>query len=316
MALLRTIVDIANEHDTVAAEKIVVGHVDHAVRGEDSRSDLAFVEELAKTLNVEFVSVTLDINLIIGDRQNASEDLLREARYAALKKIARDANARYLFTGHHQDDQAETILFRIFRGTGLKGLKGIPAIRRDDWLTVVRPFLEVPKSTILEALTAMEQTFRTDATNASNDFGRNFIRNEILTRARDYFGPHVDDSIVRLARHAGEAIVTEENLVDEFFKKSLAMYELEPNLFSGPSQRLAEQSATLIRAILIRVWQQQGWPMDQMTFERWDSLAEKVKAAQVPVPTSVQTAERYVENLPGNLRFEVDATSVKITSAS
>lgn len=302
VALLRTLIQAARQDRAFDASKIIVGHVDHGVRGADSAADKEFVKRLAKELNVGFDSAELDLAPING-RASASEEVLRDARYGCLKKMARDHDARYLFTGHHRDDQAETILFRIFRGTGLAGLKGIPAIRRDQWLTIVRPLLKVPKSQILAAMTALDQSFCTDATNETSDYSRNFIRNEILKSARDYFGLPVEQAIVRLADHAEDAVALEANWVDAYFAK----YPVEDQLegCALPTQPLASQPSSLIRAILIRAWQDQNWPVDQMTFARWQELARRISSA---------ASEPYVENLPGDLRFEVDSSYVHVRS--
>ena len=284
--------------------KLIVAHIDHAIRGEASEADRDFVESLAVQFGATFVSMKLDPKQMPGDREHVSEDALRDARYACLKKIAQDHDARYLFTGHHLNDQAETILFRIFRGTGLAGLKGIPAIRRDNWLTIVRPFLKVPKSVLLAALDSLNQSFCTDATNATNDYGRNFIRNEILKSARDYFDLPVEEAIARLADHAQDAEEIQNERVDQFFLQT------PPQKVSGVvvinTNSLSELSNAIIRAILIRIWHHQNWSVSQMTFERWQKMAEQIRAAT--------TADTYVENLPGDIRFEVTRQSVRINA--
>lgn len=305
VALLRTLVQIARANQPVDASRIIVGHVDHAVRGADAKADKDFVKRLAEEFDVGFASAELDLTQLLDGRENASEELLRDARYGCLKKIAQDNDARYLFTGHHRGDQAETILFRIFRGTGLAGLKGIPAIRRADWLTIVRPLLKVSKEQILEALAALDQPYCTDATNETNDYGRNFIRNEILKSAHDYFGLAVGEAVARLADHAEDAVALESHLVDDYF----ARFPLQnkPDGIVMSTQSLASQPKSLTRAILIRVWQQRDWPVSQMTFERWQELAQQISCA---------SSERYVENLPGNLRFEVDSSNTRVSSVA
>jgi len=305
VALFRAVEEIARENSGLDGANIIVGHVDHGLRGDDSKADAEFVRRLANEFKVEFASTKLDVAELLNGREEASEDLLRNARYGCLKKIAQDHNARYLFTGHHLNDQAETILFRIFRGTGLAGLKGIPAIRRDDWLTIVRPLLNVSKEKIIETLTVLNQPFCTDATNATNDYSRNFIRNEVLAKTRDYFGPHVDQAIARLADHAQSALQLEAEAVEKILTTLSPLITDGTVTFKTP--KLRNESAILIRAVLIRLWQQQAWLQDQMTFERWQSLAEKICNA---------TSTRYVENLPGDLRFETDRETTKISSTS
>jgi len=304
VTLFRVLVHIASENPEFDVSKIIVGHVDHAVRGADSQADRMFVQRLAGEFGAGFVATRLDLETLLGQRETVSEDLLREARYKSLKKMAQDNDARYLFTGHHLNDQAETILFRIFRGTGLAGLKGIPAIRRDGWLTIVRPLLKVPKSVILEALDSLQQPFCTDATNTSSDFGRNFLRNEILKSAHDYFGLPVEEAIARLADHAGDAIALEAHLVKEYFTRF--PLQADPDGVVLPTGSLASEPKSLVRAILIHTWQQRDWPVSQMTFDRWQGLAERVSTA---------SSTLYVDNLPGNLRFEADQDTIKISSS-
>ncbi len=303
VALFRALVQIAHANQTFDASNIIVGHVDHTLRGDDSKADRDFVKRLASEFNVGFASAQLDLSQLLNGRKNASEELLRDARYGCLKKIAEDNDARYLFTGHHLGDQAETILFRIFRGTGLAGLKGIPSIRRDDWLTIVRPLLKISKEQILKALAELNQPYCTDATNETNDYSRNFIRNEILKSAHNYFGLPVEEAIARLADHAGDAVVLEAHLVDDYFAKFPS--QAQPDGIVLPTQTLASLPSSLVRAILIRTWRQHDWPVSQMTFDRWQALAERISSA---------SSEPYIENLPGNLRFEVDSSSARVSS--
>lgn len=306
VALFRTLVHVARANSDFDASNIIVGHIDHAMRGADSQADQAFVKRLAAEFDVDFASVQLDLAELLDGREGASEEVLRDARYNCLKQIAQDNNARYLFTGHHLGDQAETILFRIFRGTGLAGLKGIPAIRRDDWLTIVRPLLGVSKEQILETLAALDQPFCTDATNATSDYSRNFIRNEILKSAQDYFGPHVEAAIAGLADHAVNALHLEAGQVDAFLQQHPPTQSVSELRFRTTS--LATQSPTVIRAVLIRKWADQGWPTGQMTRLRWQSLAEKiVSAGQSDGFTSM-------ENLPGDIHFKVDGRVTVLTS--
>lgn len=305
VALFRTLEAMVSSVDQPPSQKIIVGHVDHGLRGQASHDDRTFVKELALKFGVRFASATLDLPTMLNDRQKPSEDLLRDARYGALRKMAQQNGARYLFTGHHLDDQVETILFRIFRGTGLVGLKGIPAVRCDDWLTIVRPFLKTSKAKILETMAAIDQPFRFDHTNATNEFGRNFIRNEILAQARSYFGPQVDQSIARLADHASDAVDQEASLVDQYFCDAPPQVQSGTVVVKTPS--LSSQPTSLVRAILIRLWRDQGWAVSQMTFDRWQSLASRICGVN-------DSSLRDIENLPGNLRIEIDCQRVSITS--
>ena len=118
-----------------------------------------------------------------------SEESLRNARYDRLVEMAGQHGCRYLVTGHHLDDQIETVLFRIFRGTGIAGLQGIPERRVvNEALTIVRPLLSVRSEELKVYLQSIGQDFCVDPTNAESTFTRNFLRNEILPSLEQRFG--------------------------------------------------------------------------------------------------------------------------------
>ncbi len=305
VALFRTLTHIVSCSTPPASERLIIGHIDHAVRGETADADRKFVKKLAREFGARFVSMKLDLETLLGEQDRASEQRLRDARYRCLKQIAEDNGARYLFTGHHLNDQAETILFRIFRGTGLAGLKGIPAIRQEGWLTIVRPLLRVPKALILEALNALNQPYRTDETNGLNDYSRNFIRNEVLKPAVEYFGLPVEESIARLAEHAESALELEAQQVDAYLQDHVPQrWPDELKIQTGP---LAAQPNALIRAVLIRLWGEQGWPVSQMTYARWQTLAEMVVTAGQD-PNRV-----WAQNLPGDVHLRIDHRTTLLT---
>ena len=307
VALFRAINGLRNELAPGAITPEVV-HINHGIRGGSAEGDAGFVRDLAKTFDAKFHLKTISW---AGDGASElkSENALRELRYEAILEVAREIGARYVFTGHHQGDQVETILFRIFRGTGLAGLTGIPAVRVvDETVSLVRPFLEVGRETILAALAAWEQDFCHDESNDGDDYSRNFLRNTILPQARNYFGPHVDQSILRLAQHAGDSIELEQARVQEFFNS----HHVEFNVESGRRQtRFARKDFSgippmLVRAILIEVWRKNDWPLGAMTSVRWHELSALI----------LQEDLCRVLNLPSDLRLEVDLTQVSITETA
>ena len=175
--------------------ELIVCHVDHSVR-KTSAADAEFVARLAEQHSLKFVSEFLDP--IHSDSKSTSEDAMRQARYEQFMKMADACGARYLATGHNQSDQVETALFRLFRGTGFHGLRGIPFLRVQGAVTIVRPLLQVPRQMILAALEEIKQPFCTDPTNQTSNYTRNFLRNDVLPRLRERFfclgrfGPEVD----------------------------------------------------------------------------------------------------------------------------
>ena len=110
--------------------------------------------------------------------ENSSEEEMRDLRYKELENWFQEGDV--ILTAHHKDDQIETILFRLFRGTSIKGLAGIPSIKKDNRFTIIRPLLDMDKNKILQFAKKRELNWIEDSSNIDNHFSRNFIRNRIL----------------------------------------------------------------------------------------------------------------------------------------
>ncbi len=173
-----------------------VAHLDHGVRGEAAREDAAFVVELAESLG-------LPIDL--GEWQPVAHEPLRVGRAASALRLADEAarvrGAGAIAVGHTRDDQAETILHRILRGTGPRGLAGIPVRRTlsaKPRLTLVRPLLGVSRRDIREYLSTIDQPFREDETNDTLSRTRSRIRHDLLPKLAAEYNPAVSEALVRL----------------------------------------------------------------------------------------------------------------------
>jgi tRNA(Ile)-lysidine synthase len=184
-----------------------VAHVDHAQRG-DSRDNARHVAALAERLGLPF-----SVRRIALPPGRASEDTLRRERYAALQAIAREVGAGMLVTAHHADDNLETVLFRMLRGTGPRGLAGIPEAR---WLghpgprlLVVRPLLRTRRATLEAVLRTLGEPVWTDGTNADVGYARNRLRHETIPTLRASLGLGLDVALMTVcstARAANEIV--------------------------------------------------------------------------------------------------------------
>jgi tRNA(Ile)-lysidine synthase len=177
-----------------------VGHVNHGLRGADSEADQAFVAERAAALGLPFEAARIDP---AGAREGRSsrdrptlQEAARELRYGALRAMADRAGARWLATAHHADDQAETVLLRLLRGTGPDGLGGIPERSADG--RVVRPLLGVSRAEIERFAATRRLSWREDASNASDRYARNRLRRRLPGLAQD-FNPRLLRAIGNLA---------------------------------------------------------------------------------------------------------------------
>ena len=151
-------------------------HINFKLRGHESDEDAEFVRQLSTQLNAPAYIYSADAQQY-GTAHNLSiQEAAREIRYDYFQKIAGDHSFDMICTAHHIDDQMETILFRLFKGAGLKGLLGIPAQNR----SIIRPLLCVTKAQIVDYASQHNIQYREDSTNATLKYQRNFIRHHIM----------------------------------------------------------------------------------------------------------------------------------------
>lgn len=252
VALLRAFHALAGANDLTLA----VAHLDHALR-EESADDAGWVCDLAEGLGLACLVERTNLDHFSG----TSEERARDARYEFFRFAARQESCRFVLTAHTADDQVETVLHQMLRGSGLRGLSGIPAERSiGQGVKLIRPLLNVTRNEILEYLNSLSQNFRVDPTNALRDFTRNRIRHEILPLLRSEINPRVDDALLRLARQAQES-----QLVIEFSAARLrdqCQQECAMDLV-----RLActpQAAAAVAREMFVEIWQSQHWPRQEL----------------------------------------------------
>ncbi|MFM7138596.1 MAG: tRNA lysidine(34) synthetase TilS [Planctomycetota bacterium] len=171
---------VARLTPAAAVSRLVIAHADHGLRAE-SAADAEFVRQLAERLGTRFVGRRLDVAAAVG--REGLEGRARRLRYEFLAEAAHEAGARHVLVAHTADDQAETILHRLLRGTGVAGLAGMRRSRRlADGVALLRPLLHVPRASVRAFLAAAGQDWREDATNADLGRARNFLRHAILPR--------------------------------------------------------------------------------------------------------------------------------------
>jgi tRNA(Ile)-lysidine synthase len=182
--------------------RLVLGHVDHRAH-ERSAEGASFVRAFAGRLAVPFCSATLPA---LAGR---SEAALRDARYAALVELARGEGCTAVATAHHGDDDLETVLFRLMRGTGLRGLSGVPELRPlAPGIVVVRPLLQARRARLEAVVREAGLAPFEDPTNADPRFARNRIRHVVLPELRAQLGVSLDASLFALQRAARAACAT------------------------------------------------------------------------------------------------------------
>jgi tRNA(Ile)-lysidine synthase len=186
--------------------RLAVAHLDHGLR-DQAAADARFVAELARTLGLPYFGRQCDVRAHALATGQGIEQAGRQLRYDFLFETARQLESVCVAVGHHADDNAETVLHRILRGTSLHGLKGIAIRRRllaGEDVELARPLLACRRSDIELYARQEGLTWREDASNADIHYRRNFIRHELLSAIREKFNARADEALLRLAQHAAE----------------------------------------------------------------------------------------------------------------
>ena len=180
--------------------KIYLVHINHLLRGEDADSDENFSFEYAKKNNLEIFIKRIPVKEIAKEVGKTLEEVGREERYKFFSEIYKKVRATKIATAHNKDDQIETFLFRLIRGTSLQGLEGIK-IKNNN---VIRPISEIYKKDILEYLNKNEIQYKIDKTNFENEFTRNSIRLDLIPFIEERYNIKFKDKIFSLIKEIRE----------------------------------------------------------------------------------------------------------------
>ncbi|HIQ20635.1 MAG TPA: tRNA lysidine(34) synthetase TilS [Planctomycetes bacterium] len=255
--------------------QLAVAHCNHQLRGAEADEDERFVVALCESLGLP---CHVGRSRPVRAGSDGLEGSLRKARYGFLQSQANRLGARYVATAHTADDQAETVLHRILRGTSIAGLAGIPRTRPlGPACTLIRPLLGFRRSELVAYLHQSGQPYRSDSSNVDQRFTRNRIRHDLLPRLARQFNPNVLDALLRLSGLAAEA----QQLIDAQVEQ-LADGRIHPEPGGGvqiDARGLEDLPRLLLRQLLVVVWRRCGWPMQSMGFDHWESLAEMLFAA-------------------------------------
>jgi tRNA(Ile)-lysidine synthase len=186
--------------------KVIVCHLNHGLRGGESAGDAKFVKLLGKRFGYEVLSEKADLPAQMRSTGESLETAGRTARHAFFARCGKEKRCSLLLLGHHADDQAETILWNLVRGSlGCRGMSGIQPIRMAGrTMTVIRPLLGVRKAELAEWMNGHGFCWREDATNAVNDVVRNRLRNEALPLLDAIAKRDVTPALLRAAQLDGE----------------------------------------------------------------------------------------------------------------
>ena len=258
-------------------QNLIVAHYNHRMRPE-SVDDANFVADVAAQLGLQCAARASEST----DGSRSEADLRRE-RYAFFEAAAKQWGARYVAIAHHRDDQVETIMHNIFRGTGAKGLRGMAEFRPlgEDFV-LARPLLHVSKSLIEQAIKEWNQPFCNDASNQQSDWKRNWLRNELLPKLKTQF-PHVDEALLRL----GENIAQLQRAVDQQTQHLIAeAVEAFDHCLQIDCNRVTHLPPAVRVNLLQQCWHEMGWPQVNMTQAHWSRLSNHLACHDHPATSA------------------------------
>jgi tRNA(Ile)-lysidine synthase len=276
MAMLHGLVDVGKQS---LLGRIAVAHLNHGLRGKESDQDARFVEETCSVQGVECVVERLGPGTLDIDSRGSLEEVARKARYEFLARTAKTLNLPFILTAHHQQDQTETLVFNILRGTGLRGLCGIPEVRElASGLHVVRPMLNLSPIVIRDFMRRRGIAFREDSSNGTSQFTRNQIRQVLSSMPKEISGS-LGASLQALSDQAGCTM----RVIDELSARILrsAVREESEHQIQLDCRELLRWPEPVVRHALILQWARKRWPRQQMNAAQWERLA---KAALTGAP--------------------------------
>ena len=229
-----------------------VAHLDHRLRGQDSAADAEFVAQTCAKLGIDYTVEDVDVLAFRREHRMSLEEAAREVRYRFLANVAEQVGAEAVVLGHTSDDQVETVLMNVIRGSGLRGLRGMMPVSKQriagSDLTLFRPLLNLPKQDTIAYCEALHLTPRADESNRSMEMTRNRIRLELLPLLRD-MNPAFGDAALRLSRNAVDALAVVDKAVDEAWSDAVTE---EGESIRIDRERFFELDAALRSHLVIR----------------------------------------------------------------
>lgn len=184
--------------------RLHLAHLNHCLRKGESEADSLFVQKLAQKVNLPVTIEKRDVKGYARENRLSLEEAARILRYGFLCQAAKENRAGKIALGHNKDDQAETVLMRFLRGSGISGLRAIPAVRDLPGTKIIRPLIEISREEIGDFLAAKKIPFRNDSSNRKDIFLRNRVRNKLLPLLEKEFNPNMRETLVNFAENISD----------------------------------------------------------------------------------------------------------------
>ncbi len=299
LTLLHTLVALRERHQL----KLIAVHVDHQLRGEAAREDAAFVEQICAAWLVSSVIESVDVAWVAAEYGYTVEEAARRVRYTLFAQVAEQHNTPWIAVGHNADDQAETVLMHLIRGTGLEGLTGMqtvtPITARShfvegathfvDWHLLLRPLLGVSRPEIEAYCRDNELQPRIDATNQQLDYTRSKIRHKTLPAMQE-----LNPNIVKTLSRTANLLHAENEFIGTYLPTTIAQ-KVANNTIHVDRQQFRKLHLALKRRLLV-------WLMAAADGQSFAQIEQAVSVANASsTGAKVQVGERWLHVLYDSL---------------
>jgi tRNA(Ile)-lysidine synthase len=269
-----------------------VAHLNHSLRGAESDADEVFVTKLAETLGLDFYHKTADVRALSGQNKLSLEEAGRIARREFLLRTSAERGCASIATGHHGDDQAETVLLRLIRGAGVRGLAAIEPSTGEGF---IRPLLECGRRELRCYLKDRRLAFREDPSNLDRSFLRNRIRHDLMPVLERDFNP----SIARVLRRTSANMAGIESLLSSIGAKALedVLKEQTGDMMSLDSRRLRAYDKVAWGYVFRRAYETLAGDSKSLTRNHIEAFADLVaggrSGTEIHLPGAMRAAIEY-----------------------
>ena len=269
--------------------KIHAVHINHGLRGEESDGDAGFVKALCERIEVSYKIFNYDIKSMAEQKGISIEEMGRIARYEAFLSEMDRVGGSKIATAHHMDDNAETMLFNLFRGTGIRGLAGISPYRDN----IIRPLMCLTRKEIEEYLETIGEPYRNDSSNFSDDYTRNKIRHNIVSYAKENIMENVTSHMFDTAKQLKQ--------VDSYLRKQALkcvdrIVQYQPYITLIEKEAFKKTDPALKSYVLAIAWEKTApneLPLTRRHLEAVAMLADENSGKDVCLPNNWIAASGY-----------------------
>lgn len=266
-ALLNSLLELKEEFNL----ELSIAHLDHGLRGKESKKDASFVRSKARELGLRASIDKREVNRVVDGENLSLEEAAREVRYEFLSEIADEQGVDYVALGHNRNDQAETVLMNIIRGAGLRGLGGMQEVKG----RYIRPLLNLKRDEIKNYIEARGLDYRRDKTNKNTDFLRNRIRHELIPELEDNYNPKVVENLTRMAELAKEAHSFIEDRADDVSRDIRITKKIDGTCFDRA--KFSALNTYLQKAVIRKLISKVKGDLQDVTSTHVDNVISKIE---------------------------------------